>query len=66
MPVVGLRCHELRVRDRGRDWRLVYRVDSDVVLILEVFEKRTQKTPPAVIHECQRRLREYDQAVKEG
>jgi phage-related protein len=36
------------------------------VLILEVFEKRTQKTPPAVIHECQRRLREYDQAVKEG
>jgi phage-related protein len=25
MPVVGPRCHELRVRDAGADWRIVYR-----------------------------------------
>jgi phage-related protein len=25
MPVVGARCHELRVRDANVDWRIVYR-----------------------------------------
>jgi hypothetical protein len=29
LPVVGARCHELRVRDVGADWRIVYRLDSD-------------------------------------
>lgn len=26
MPVVGPRCHELRVRDAEADWRIVYRL----------------------------------------
>jgi hypothetical protein len=29
MPVIGTRCHELRVQDENRTWRIVYRVDSD-------------------------------------
>lgn len=62
MPVVGPRCHELRVRDVGADWRIVYRLDSDAVVILEVFSKKTRATPKTVIEACARRLREYDHA----
>ena len=61
MPSIGVRCHELRVRDRNRNWRIVYRVDTDAILILEVFQKSTQRTPKIVIDNCQRRLREYDE-----
>ena len=62
MPVVGPRCHELRVRDAGADWRIVYRLDADAVVILEVFSKKTRATPKAVIEACTRRLRGYDRA----
>ena len=62
MPVVGPRCHELRVRDVGADWRIVYRLDPDAIVILEVFSKKTRATPKTVIEACTRRLREYDRA----
>lgn len=62
MPVVGPRCHELRVRDAKADWRIVYRIDADAVVILEVFSKKTRATPKTVIDACTRRLREYDRA----
>ena len=62
MSVVGPRCHELRVRDAGADWRIVYRLDADAVVILEVFSKKTRATPKTVIEVCTRRLREYDRA----
>ena len=62
MPVVGPRCHELRVRGAGADWRIVYRLDADAVVILEVFAKKTRATPKTVIDACTRRLKEYDRA----
>lgn len=62
MPSVGPRCHELRVNDAGVTWRIVYRTDSDAIVILEVFSKQTRATPKAVIEACRRRLREYDNA----
>jgi phage-related protein len=62
IPVVGSRCHELRVRDAEADWRIVYRADSDAVVILAVFSKKTRATPKAVIDACIRRLTEYDRA----
>ena len=62
MPVVGPRCHEVRVRDAGADWRIMYRLDVDAVVILEVFAKKTRATPKTVIDACIRRLREYDRA----
>jgi phage-related protein len=60
MPSVGARCHELRVNDAKANWRLMYRLDADAIVILEVFAKKTQATPKAVIKLCQRRLKEYD------
>ena len=60
MPLVGAGCHELRIDDENRTWRIVYRIDSDAIVILEVFEKKTQKTPKEVIENCKRRIRLYD------
>ena len=62
MPVVGPRCHELRIRDAEADWRIVYRAHADTVVILAVFRKTTRATPKPVIDACIRRLREYDRA----
>lgn len=64
MPVIGPRCHELRIQDRAVTWRLMYRVDADAVIIAEVFAKKTQATPQQVVEVCQRRLRQYDEAAK--
>lgn len=60
MPDIGKRCHELRIVDEDKTWRIIYRTDEDAILILEVFNKTTQKTPKNVIANCQRRIREYD------
>ena len=66
MPGIGRRCHELRIVDAGRTWRIVYRLDPDAVVIAEVFQKTTRSTPPRVMGECQRRLRAYDLAGESG
>lgn len=60
MPSIGPRCHELRINDQNVTWRIVYRVDSDAIVILAVFKKGTAKTPLPVIDTCRRRLRMYD------
>ena len=60
MPDIGRRCHELRVLDETRTWRIVYRIDSNAILVVEIFDKKTQKTPKEVIRNCQQRLRMYD------
>ncbi len=60
MPVIGARCHELRVKDKSAEWRIIYRLDADAVIVAEVFGKKTRTTPEAVIANCQRRLRVYD------
>ena len=60
MPSLGPRCHELRINDRQVTWRIVYRIDPDAIVILEVFEKKTAKTPLSVLQACKRRLRMYD------
>ena len=65
MPVIGVRCHELRVNDERGTFRIIYRADVDAVVILDVFSKKTKQTPPSVIDTCKRRLREYDRLIDE-
>ena len=62
MPSIGRRCYELRINDANGTWRVVYRIDEDAIVILEVFAKKTGKTPKAVIGACQKRLKEYEDA----
>lgn len=63
MPDVGTRCHELRIRDETRIWRIIYRADPDAIVIAEVFAKTTRTTPAGTIEICKRRLRAYDAAA---
>ena len=60
MPSVGPRCHELRIRDEDQNWRLMYRIDPDAIVIVDVFAKKTGRTPKSVIETCKARLRTYD------
>jgi phage-related protein len=53
----------LRVNDANKSWRVIYRIDDDAIIVLDVFEKKTRATPQRLIAECQRRLRRYDQAA---
>jgi phage-related protein len=62
MPAIGRRCHELRVNDLDSIWRIIYRVDPDAIVIVEVFRKKTAQTPKRVIDACKERLKEYDHA----
>jgi len=64
MPSIGSRCHELRINDREQTWRVLYRVDPDAVVMLEVFSKKSRTTPDDVVQMCRRRLAAYDRAAK--
>ena len=64
MPVIGRRCHELRIVDEDATWRIVYRTDDDAIVIAEVFAKKTRTTSKGVIEICKRRLKEYDDASR--
>lgn len=61
MPSIGTHCHELRIRDLEKNWRIIYRIDDDAIVIVEVFSKTTRATPMSVINTCRKRLRRYDQ-----
>jgi len=62
MPSIGSHCHELRITDAPAKWRIIYRTDSDAIVIAEIFKKKTQKTPKSVINVSKERLRRYDDA----
>ncbi|MEO0967568.1 MAG: type II toxin-antitoxin system RelE/ParE family toxin [Cyanobacteria bacterium J06639_18] len=61
MSIIGSNCHELRIVDKDKTWRIIYRIDPDSILILDVFAKKTQQTPKSVIKVCQKRLKQYDE-----
>ena len=59
MPIIGSNCHELRINDEDKTWRIVYFIDEEAIVILDVFNKKTNKTPKKVIEICQKRLKQY-------
>ncbi len=66
MPSIGRRCHELRITDENRIWRIVYRIDSDAIVMAAVFSKTTRETPKQIIDDCKRRLKAYDEAARQA
>jgi len=62
LPSLGPRCHELRINDEQATWRIIYRIDSDAIIIVEVFNKKSRATPKPVIATCKKRLKDYDHA----
>ena len=59
MPSIGRGCHELRIVDQRATWRLIYHIDADAVVILDVFSKKTKATPQRAIDACKTRLAQY-------
>lgn len=64
MRAIGPGCHELRIADGERGWRIMYKIESDAIVVLEVFEKKTQKTPKRVLDVCKERLKVYRRESK--
>jgi phage-related protein len=62
MPSIGERCHELKVVDVNATWRIIYRIDPDAIVILDVFSKKTRATPKSEINRSRKRMREYNDA----
>ncbi len=59
MPSIAPGCHELRIRDEDRYWRIVFYLDDIAIVILDVFPKKTEKTPDNKIALCKDRLARY-------
>jgi phage-related protein len=68
MASISKHCHELRIHDseNNKEWRIIYRIDDDAIVILDVFAKTTQKTPKQIIDNCQKRLKLYDEISGAG
>lgn len=66
MPSIGPRCHELRIQDESKTWRIFYRVDADTIVIAEVAKKKSQKTPKSVLEACKRRLAQLDRDLEDS
>ena len=60
MPSIGAHCHELRINDEDKTWRLFYRIDVDAIVVILWTEKKTNKTPDEVLELCRKRLKSYD------
>jgi phage-related protein len=65
MPTIGSNCHELRVDDGDVTWRILYHVDSDAIVVLAVFLKKSRTTPKQVIEIAKKRLRAYQRVTRE-
>ena len=65
MPGIGRACHELRIQDQDRTWRIMYCIDTAAIVVLEVFAKATARTPLAIFDVCKARLGRYRVVAKE-
>jgi len=59
MPTIGKNCHELRINSSSGIWRFLYFIDSDAIVSLRSFCKKTPKTPKREIELCKKRLKTY-------
>ena len=63
MPDIGKGCHELRIVDETRTWRIIYSIEAEAIVILDVFSKTTRTTPDAILKTCRKRLTQYRLAI---
>ncbi|HEC64179.1 MAG TPA: hypothetical protein ENI23_02665 [bacterium] len=60
--IVSTELFEMRVRISGVQWRLLYAyVEKDRIIILNLFKKKTQKTPKKELRKASNRLRVHKQ-----
>lgn len=61
MPSIGENCHELRIQDKNKTWRIIYAIATDAILVVDVFAKKTNTTPLQKIVNCKKRLKTYQE-----
>lgn len=61
MGSIGKRCHELRIKDGDVNWRIIYRIDDDAIVVVHVFSKKSRQTTRSVVQLCRQRLQRYDE-----
>lgn len=66
LPVIGTRCHELRVRDGPLSWRIIYSLEIDAVVILAVTAKKRRTLSVKTISTCKNRLEAYSRWEQEN
>lgn len=64
MADIGPGCHELRIVDGSVNWRIMYHIAPDAIVILDVFPKKTAATPKSVIAECRKRVAQFQRVVE--
>ncbi|HKP74758.1 MAG TPA: type II toxin-antitoxin system RelE/ParE family toxin [Longimicrobiaceae bacterium] len=64
LPVIGPRCHELRINDENVTWRIIYRIDLAVIVVPGLFAKKSRTLPNRMIETCRKRLAAYDAQTK--
>lgn len=63
LPEIGPGCGALRVRDAGQNWRIMYCIHSDAILVLDVYAKKTRRIPDQVFERCRSRLQRFEDAA---
>jgi len=47
------------VKDAAGEWRLIFVLTADAIVVLDVFKKTTRETPQRTLEQCRRRLEQY-------
>ena len=59
MPSLGRGVHELRLKDRSGNYRIIYCIRGQAdILLVHAFKKTSQQTPRQAIEVAKRRMRE--------
>ena len=68
MTGIGKRVYELRIKDgeQNKTWRVIYRIDRDMIIVVHWFQKTTDQTPQNTIKTSKARLAGYDARMKEN
>ncbi len=61
MPEIGKCCPPPHIKDSEKTWRIILHIDDDFIVILEVFAKKTKKTPEKTKKLCKNRLKRYQE-----
>lgn len=65
MPQIGRGCHEIRIRQEGGAYRVLYVASiGDAVYVLYCFEKRTRKTAKADVDLARQRYSEVTETLR--
>ncbi len=54
------------MRDEGSNWRIIYRVEANAIVIASVFPKTTERTPKHEIDDSKRRLTLRSEVAKKA